>query len=116
MLDPTDPTSHPEYRRRLVARKADLAAVADTAADAGATVELDQTRVGRLSRMDALQAQAMARESNRRREVELKRIDSALARLDAGDYGFCLRCDEPIAAARLEFDPSVPLCVRCADA
>lgn len=116
MHDPTDPAFHDEFRRRLHARRAELNEVAEIAADAGATVELDQTRVGRLSRMDALQAQAMAQESNRRRELELKRIAGALARLDAGDYGFCLRCEEPMPAARLDFDPSATLCVRCADA
>lgn len=77
-------------------------------------VELDQTRQGRLSRMDALQGQAMAQETERRRQAELKRIDAALARIKSGDYGYCLSCDEEIAAKRLEFDPSVALCVDCA--
>ena len=47
-----------------------------------ATVELDQTRVGRLSRMDAMQQQAMAKATNARAELTLKRIASALARCD----------------------------------
>jgi DnaK suppressor protein len=77
-------------------------------------VELDQTRQGRLSRMDALQGQAMAQETERRRQAELKRIEAALARIKSGDFGYCLSCDEEIAAKRLEFDPSVSLCVDCA--
>ena len=78
------------------------------------TVVLDQTSVGRLSRMDALQGQAMALETERRREVELARIDAALARMKDGEYGFCINCDENISAKRLENDPAVPNCIECA--
>lgn len=78
-------------------------------------VELDQSRVGRLSRMDALQDQAMSLETERRRQLELQRIDSALARLAEGEYGYCVNCGEEIAARRLELDPAVPICVDCAE-
>lgn len=64
--------------------------------------------------MDALQHQAMSLERERRRELELARIATALQRIDAGDYGYCLECDEPIAEARLSLDPTVTLCIRCA--
>lgn len=101
-------------RARLTARRDELQTVAETARAATDTVELDQTRVGRLSRMDALQGQAMARETERRRQLELRRIDAALLRLAADEYGYCLRCDEPIAAARLDVDPAAALCIRCA--
>ena len=77
-------------------------------------VELDQTRVGRLSRMDAMQGQAMSQELERRRKLELVRIDAALERVKAGDYGYCASCDEPIAPKRLELDPAAPLCIACA--
>ncbi|MEK9904500.1 MAG: TraR/DksA C4-type zinc finger protein [Rhodospirillales bacterium] len=77
-------------------------------------VELDQTRVGRLSRVDALQGQAMAQEQHRRRQIELARIEAALQRIDQGEYGWCLKCSHPIAVARLEADPAAPLCVDCA--
>ncbi len=78
------------------------------------TVELDQSRVGRLSRMDAMQAQAMAQASGRRREETLRNITAALARIDSGDYGYCRSCEEPIAVKRLEFDPTATLCIDCA--
>ena len=89
------------------------------AADAGtererAPVELDQQAVGRLSRMDALQVQAMALETSRRRGVELRRIAAALARMDEGEFGYCLECGDEIAARRLELDPAAPLCIGCA--
>ena len=83
-------------------------------ADGRATVELDQTRVGRLSRMDALQGQAMAQETARRRQQERQRIVAALRRLDNGEYGACVRCGEEIAGRRLQNDPAVPTCIGCA--
>ena len=99
---------------RLLERRAELQALSDSAQISRETVELDQSKVGRLSRMDALQGQAMALESERRRTAELKRIDAALKRLDGDDYGYCVRCNEEIAPARLEFDPAVMICIRCA--
>jgi DnaK suppressor protein len=66
----------------LVARRQALVALAEDAQAAQAPVELDQTRVGRLSRMDALQGQAMAQETARRRDQEVARIDAALKRVE----------------------------------
>ena len=77
-------------------------------------VELDQSQVGRLSRMDAMQVQEMALEQERRREIEIKRINAALVRIAEGEYGFCSKCGEGISPKRLEFDPSTPMCVDCA--
>ncbi len=104
------------FRQRLLDRRAELQAVESTGSEAAETVELDQTRVGRLSRMDALQGQAMSIEAKRRREIELQRIGTALRRLDEGEYGYCVRWGEAIAVKRLEIDPSAPLCIDCANA
>lgn len=102
------------FLRLLRQRRDELQAVASTGDDSAKTVELDQQRVGRLSRMDALQSQAMSVETRRRRELELKRIAVALRRIDEGDFGYCEACGEAIAEARLEIDPSATLCIRCA--
>lgn len=91
-----------------------LLEVSESSKEAAETVELDQARVGRVSRMDALQAQAMAKESNRRRQLALQRIASALQRIEADDYGYCAQCDEQIMANRLEADPAALLCIGCA--
>ena len=102
------------FRQLLLQRREELNDVSDIADEAAGTVELDQTRVGRLSRMDALQAQAMSQETRRRRELELKRIASALSRINEDEYGYCVNCGEEIAENRLQVDPSAPLCIDCA--
>ncbi len=79
-----------------------------------ATVTLDQQSVGRLSRMDAMQRQAMAQATERRRETERLRLRAALERLNEGEYGYCIECGEEIPAGRLDADPTVPTCVSCA--
>jgi len=102
-------------RERLLELREELEASAATADESSQVVELDQARVGRLSRMDAMQAQAMSQAAGRRREDMLKRITSTLARIDREDFGVCKSCDEAINPKRLEFDPTVTLCVSCAE-
>lgn len=102
------------FRARLVQRRRELQDLAESSADSRKPVELDQTRVGRLTRMDALQSQAMSLEAQRRRKAELQRIEASLRRIDAGDYGYCVTCGEPIPLRRLESDPTLPSCVDCA--
>jgi DnaK suppressor protein len=104
------------YRDLLDARSAQLRTLEEDSAETRETVVLDQQRVGRVSRMDAMQHQEMAKESGRRRQAELVRIRLALQRIDNGEYGYCLRCDELIALARLEIDPAATLCIQCAEA
>lgn len=64
--------------------------------------------------MDAMMGQAMAIEQQRQRDIQLQRIRTALARIENGEYGICLSCEEDIAIRRLESDPAAPLCVVCA--
>lgn len=83
-------------------------------AEARSVVELDQVAVGRLSRMDAMQQQEMAKSAERARRRDLARIEQAERRLRDGDYGYCEECGEPIAAGRLAIDPMAERCVSCA--
>lgn len=101
------------FKTLLKKNKADLLAIADTTDEAAQTVQLDQAMVGRLSRMDAMQAQSMAQETVRRRENQLLRIEGALRRIEAADYGYCHECGEEINIRRLEFDPATTRCVSC---
>lgn len=102
------------FKTRLADRKAELVQMLGDSAEARKPVELDQSRFGRLSRMDALQSQAMATETARLRKDELKRIDAALERIDGGEYGYCVSCGEKIGEKRLELDPSAASCIDCA--
>ncbi len=107
-------TINPEkFKALLEAKKAQVKADLALAQESTKPVELDQTMVGRLSRMDALQQQQMALASERRRHQELQKIEHALKRMEAGEYGYCIKCDEEIAEKRLEFDPAILTCISC---
>jgi len=101
-------------RQRLLDERAALQQASRDTAEARRPVDLDQTSIGRLSRMDAVQQQAMAQATDRRKTAALQRIDAALARMQAGDYGWCVTCGEPIAPKRLALDPAAAECIACA--
>ena len=102
-----------KFEKQLIALGDELAAVSSISADSRKPVQLDQTSVGRLSRMDAIQGQAMQLETERRRAVEQQRIEAALMRIHDGDFGDCTECGEDIALKRLQYDPTVPTCIDC---
>ncbi|MCX2722740.1 TraR/DksA C4-type zinc finger protein [Roseibium sp. DSM 29163] len=108
------PIDEDAVREELLRLKAELESLSENSEEARATVALDQQSVGRLSRMDALQGQAMAQASERQRRAHLHRIEAALKRLDKGDYGYCAECGEEIAERRLQVDPAAALCIKCA--
>ncbi len=104
-----------KYKQQLLVLKHDLQAQEAAFKVTNQPVELDQARVGRLSRMDAMQSQEMALESSRRRQQQLVKIDGAMQRLDSGDYGYCFICDEEIDTRRLAVDPTCTRCITCAE-
>ncbi len=101
-------------RLTLLERRAAIEGVVKSSAEDRAPVELDQSRVGRLSRMDALQQQAMANATDERRRQELLRIEAALKRVETEAFGYCAICDEPIEDRRLALDPTIATCFDCA--
>jgi len=103
-----------EFRHRIETLLAELQGD-DTRGQSGqATVELDQQAIGRLSRMDALQNQAMAKAGHARRQAQRTRLKAALARMDEGEFGYCEDCGDEIAGGRLELDPAATRCISCA--
>jgi len=92
----------------------DLRRLAESSVEDRQSVELDQQRFGRLSRVDALQGQAMAIASGNRRDLRITSLRAALDRIGKGEYGYCAGCDELIATKRLEVDPAALRCVSCA--
>jgi DnaK suppressor protein len=76
-------------------------------------VTLDQQAVGRVSRIDAIQQQHIAIASQQQAKTLLAQVQAALVRIGAGDYGYCLECDEMIALPRLQAQPYARWCLRC---
>lgn len=100
--------------RKILQSRLDALDAEDAAAHASTRpVTLDQQSTGRLTRMDALQNQAMAQAQVRRRAAERQRIHAALERIAEGEWGYCTDCGEEIGAARLLADPAIPRCRDC---
>ena len=100
------------FRERLETLRVEVNDYLDSSKGASDAVQLD-TSIGRLSRMDAMQDQQMALELRRRKENQLLRIQSAMDRINQGNYGLCLSCKQPIAEERLELSPDAVICVKC---
>lgn len=111
---PFDAKQLAQWRALLEQKMTELKAAQADASGSADTVELDQSKLGRLSRMDALQIQAMARAEALKRQQQGQRITHALARVDAGTYGLCVACEEAIDPRRLAVNPATPLCFDCA--
>ncbi len=104
-----------QLKEKLLLQEQELQELESTLKESAQTVELDQSKVGRLSRMDAIQGQQIALDAARRRKMQFKQIKSALHRIDADEYGFCLSCGDDIDTRRLSFDPANEYCFDCAD-
>ncbi len=104
-----------KFKSQLLALKSEIEDIDSISKSSTATVTLDQSSVGRLSRMDALQGQQMALESERRRKQQLLQIQAALLRVENGEFGCCTHCGEEIAMGRLAFNPAITRCVGCSE-
>ncbi|MEX2354116.1 MAG: TraR/DksA family transcriptional regulator, partial [Gammaproteobacteria bacterium] len=99
----------------LLQLKAELLEDQQSSRESTRPVILDQTTVGRLSRMDAMQGQQMALETARRRQHLLLKVEGALRNIESGEYGYCFVCDEEIDIRRLQADPTNTRCIKCVD-
>ena len=109
-----DATRRARLEQALHDMEAQLAREDAATTESRKAVTLDQQSVGRLSRMDAMQQQAMARAQSAHRAAQRKRIRAALERIAEEEFGYCESCGEEIAPARLEHDPATPRCIDCA--
>ena len=103
------------FERQLQKMRTELDDLESTSKASTAPVILDQTSVGRLSRMDAMQGQQMALELERRRKEQLLQIKAALNRIEKDAFGYCSVWEEDIALSRLTINPTVTRCVSCSE-
>ena len=101
-----------ELRANLVALREQLLALVEQTAEGAAPVNLDEP-IGRLSRMEAMQQQAMTAANRRASQRRLGLTNAALDKFERGEYGECQSCEEPIAYRRLAARPETPLCLAC---
>jgi DnaK suppressor protein len=104
-----------QIRQKLLSMRSELKELEESFKETSKPVELDQSSVGRLSRMDAMQAQQMAMEAVRRRQHQLLKIEGALSRIESGVYGYCFVCSEEIDVRRLSADPTNTRCMKCVE-
>ncbi len=114
-MDDLTPDQLASVRARLDAVRAELTTLLADEAGLAGTVTLDPSAMGRVSRVDALQAQQMAKAAHRRAEARLERVEAALARFDDApeDYPWCPECGEAIGLGRLKAVPESIFCVPC---
>ena len=101
-----------ELRRGLLSLRDELSRDLDGSVKAAEPVDLDQP-IGRLSRMDAIQQQEMAQATREGAKLRLKQVETALRRIESGEFGLCLECEDDIGYARLTARPEALLCVNC---
>ncbi len=97
-------------KEKLLARRAELTGHLDRIEQ-----ELDQTPTKDLEDFSTERQGDEVLEALGHAELnEVKRIDLALGRIEAGTYGICVTCAEPISEARLALLPDTPVCKTCA--
>lgn len=114
MADPSPAALDAKFRPLIEDELAQLETLSMRGREDRKPVELDQQSTGRVSRIDSLQVQAMAKAADRRRLAHKGHLRAALERLDEGEFGWCEDCGEFIGLKRLEVDPANARCIACA--
>ena len=113
MSQPLKPTQIASLKQDLLCLAEQLQELLDTHSESVSTVTLDQSKVGRLSRMDALQQQAINQASRHQHQQRLRLIQLALQAINDNEYGFCSECGADIPFARLQARPESLTCIAC---
>ena len=103
-----------QLTQKVASDHANLKAFIEDGGETG-VVELDQSRMGRLARIDAIQRQEMAKMNQNRMKRDLQELFLAMKRLELvpEEFGYCENCDEPIPFGRLMLRPMARSCVPC---
>lgn len=73
-----------------------------------------ENAIGRLSRMDAINNQAVTKAALKKAEEKLKGLNFLKSKISKEDFGLCHRCKNEIPLPRMLFIPQSPFCVNCA--
>lgn len=116
--DELDSVTLAEFRRRLLAMKSDTAAAVDARLHGHGEHRHDEAGLPRhADETDDDAAAETQRQADlthlARSATALSDIEAALARLNQGDYGRCIDCDEMIDLRRLQAHPAALRCARC---
>lgn len=103
------------YRQRLLDDQVEVTTSLRRTIGGSKPVDLNLP-IGRLSRADAMQMQAMATLNKRQLETKLKQIEGALSAMGDGSYGSCRSCGCGIPHPRLDARPETPFCIDCQEA
>ena len=114
-MDQLKPKQKQELLSLLQSNKAKLDQQLLDSESATGVVTLDQSSVGRISRIDAMQQQSMAISTRTKVKISLRKVLKALKRLDTEDFGYCGQCDEQIEFNRLKVQPQASHCLKCQD-
>ena len=98
----------------LEGKRIEVSALGEISREGPVIISLDQQTVPHLPSLTPRQDQAIAQEAERRMAMELLRIEQAFERMENGDFGYCVECDEKIPLQRLESDPAATHCSKCA--
>lgn len=109
-----DPKQLEEAKDRLLKLRRELELGLSTRSAADDSITPDNA-IGRLTRMEAIQAQSISSAGKERARKRLKQVDIALERVEDGTYGTCVACGDQIATGRLEIMPETRLCTKCAE-
>lgn len=101
-----------ELQRDLLSLSEEIERLLTLTKDGVRPVDLEEP-IGRLTRMDALQQQSLARANRQVLELRRKQVLGALKVYDSGSYGMCRSCEGHIGFRRLKVRPETPFCVRC---
>lgn len=98
---------------RLIRSRNELQEQLEISEQSTQIVNLDQTAVGRVSRIDAMQQQSMALSAKSKAKAKLKKVALALMAIKNSDYGRCQQCEDDIGFPRLNVQPEASLCLDC---
>ena len=112
MNDPLTKEQINELHQMLLALKEEIARMLDISSEASKPVDLEEP-IGRISRMDAIHVQSIAKANREKLVLRSRQVDASLNDFRNNRYGICRMCNKPIGYQRLKARPESPFCLVC---